>query len=166
VWSGTWGSPTSAYLDDGVYSTVTIAAKNTNYGGNYGGFNVASPIPVGSTINSVTAQAEFKVSTTASIANFGLVVQSPSGTNRGTETVNNSEPAADTVVTQVATGLTLADLANGTLFVRASARQGNNATSCTYSLDYVQVVVDYSLAPTVGPKQINYQSAVNRSYTW
>lgn len=155
--------------NDGVYATATIAAKNTIVSSRFGGFGVS--IPAGATINSVTCNAEMKVSTTASIAQLGVQLQSPSGTNRGTQTLDTTEPAADTVIVQTVPfatfGWVAADIANGTLFAVIEANQGNSATSCTYSLDYVQVVVDYTDAPTIDrSKKINYQAAVNRSYTW
>lgn len=149
-----WTNPNNATTvsnvnpNDGVYATATIAAKNTTVSSRFGGFGVASQIPAGSAINSVACNAEMKVSTTASIANLGVVLQSPSGTNRGTQTLNTTEPAADTVITQTVPfatfGWTAASIADGTLFAVVSAEQGNSATSCTYSLDYVQVVVDYT----------------------
>lgn len=145
-----WTAPTDAYTDNGVYATATIAAKNTTVSSRFGGFGVAASLPAGAVINSVVCNAEMKVSTTASIANLGVVLQSPSGTNRGTQTLNSAEPAADTVISQTVTfatfGWTAADIADGTLFAVISAEQGNNATSCTYSLDYVQVVVDYTIS--------------------
>jgi len=147
-----WTNPTNAYTDNAVYATATIAAKNTIVSSRFGGFGVS--IPVGATINSVTINAEMKVSTQASIANLGVQAQSPSGTNRGTQTLNTAEPLADTVISQTVLfatfGWTAADIANGTLFAVVSAEQGNSTTSCTYSLDYVQAVVDYTDAPT-GP---------------
>ena len=142
-----WTNPTNAYDDNAMYATATIAAKNIIVSSRFGGFGVS--IPGGAMINSVTCNAEMKVSTQGSIARLGVQLQSPSGTNRGTQTLDIAEPLADTVIIQTVLfatfGWTAADIANGTLFAVVSADQGNSATSCTYSLDYVQVVVDYSL---------------------
>lgn len=140
-----WTNPTNAYADDTSYATATIAAKTTVVASRFGGFGVQASIPSSSTINSVTAEAVFKVSTTASVARFDLQLEWPSGTLQGTQTQDATEPTTDKVITQaVAAGLTWANLADGTLFVRATADQGNSATSCTYSLDYVKVTVDYT----------------------
>lgn len=148
-----WTNPTNAYADDGTYATATIAAKNTVVSSRFGGFGVAGSIPGGASINSVTIEAQYKVSTSSSIARLGLQAQSPSGTNRGTQTLDTAEPLADAVVTQVVPfatfGWTAADLADGTLFAVIEANQGNNATSCTYSLDYVKVTVDYTVSNPV-----------------
>lgn len=152
-------NPTNAYTDNATYATAVIAAKNTSVSSRYGGFGVS--IPAGAIITSVVANVEYFVSTNGSIAQMGVQLQSPSGTGRGTEFNDTAEPLAQTVISQTVLSSsfawTAADIANGTLFVVVRANNGNNATSVTYSVDYVQVVVDYLLpqklfmAPMVAP---------------
>ena len=166
-----WTNPTNAYANDGVYATATIAAKNTIVSSRFGGFGVAGSLPGGASINSVTVNAEMKVSTTASIAQLGVQAQSPSATNRGTQTLDVSEPLADTVIVQTvlssAFAWTATDIADGTLFAVIEANQGNSTTSCTYSLDYVQVVVDYSLVSAPKQRSIgSNRSRLVRASSW
>lgn len=56
-----WTNPNNALLDDGVYA-VTAGTRNSNH--DIIGSSFAHSIPVGSTINSVTVEVEYKLSTT------------------------------------------------------------------------------------------------------
>jgi len=140
-----WTNPTNAYASDAVYATAA-PAKNASVTTDYGfpAFTTTD-IPAGSTINSVTAQILFKVSTTSSIATQGLQLNN-NGTLLGTEATNTAEPTADTVLTmQVTTGITLADLGTANL-VRSRVRgnRGNSTTAVTCSVDYAELTVDYT----------------------
>ena len=143
-------NPTDGYTDDGVYATAA-PAKNSTVSSDYGFPAFATgDIPDGSTINSVTAEIQFKVSVTTSIATQGLQLNN-NGTLLGTRQDDTTEPAADTLLThQVTTGVTLADLRNANfVLARVSAIRGNSSTAVTLSLDYVKLTVDYT--PSVFP---------------
>jgi len=146
-------NPTNAYADDAVYATAAPGAKNTSVTSDYGfpAFTTTD-IPDGSTINSVTAEIQFNVSTTSSIATQGLQLENGS-TLLGTEATDTTEPAADTLLThQVTTGIAQADLQTAnTVKARVRAGRGNSSTAVTFSLDYVKLTVDYTVAAVAVP---------------
>ncbi|MGB7595254.1 MAG: hypothetical protein WBL80_06790, partial [Erysipelotrichaceae bacterium] len=141
---GTNGSnflnPTNLRANDGVYCTVTAAAKNITSQIFLEGF--AHSIPAGSTINSIIANVERKMSTTSSIQSVAIQVYK-AAVAMGTKTTNTTEPSADTVLSNANTGAwTYDDLAN--LRVLLENIRGNSTVACTISYDYVSVTVDYT----------------------
>jgi len=82
-------------------------------------------------------------STTASIATLGAQAWVNSAAY-GSELVNSAEPTSDTTQTFSVSGLTRAQLLNGTFGVRVRASRGNSNTSFTASLDAVSVAVTYT----------------------
>ena len=128
------------------YSDV---AKNGTTSVRVGTFGFDSQIPVGATITNVTVSVEWKVSTIDSIATLGSQVY-VGGVARGTELVNTAEPTSDTVQTYTVSGLTRADLLDGTFEVQVRASRGNSNTVVTASLDAVTVTVDYTTGGGAG----------------
>ncbi len=141
-----WTNPTNAYADEGTYATCA-PGKNLTVNSDYGfpAFAVGD-IPNSSTINSVTAEVQWKVSTTSSIDTLGVQLHNPAGTGQGSETTTTTATTADSVATQqVTSGITLAALrVANTVVARVRASRGNTNTAFTASLDYVKVAVDYT----------------------
>jgi hypothetical protein len=139
-------NPSNAYADDGVYATAA-PAKNAEVSA-YFGFPAftTDEIPDGATINSVTTEFEYHVSTTASIAT--QYWQTFKGTmGLGTEQSDASEPLSDVIKThQVTTGITLTDLRTDD-YVRMRLRsvRGASNTAVTFYIDYVKITVDYTV---------------------
>jgi len=154
---GGWTSASNAYASDNAYATAT-AAKNQTTTLNVGTFGFGSAIPANATITNVTVSVEWKVSTTASIATLGAQLYA-AGVAKGSELVNTAEPTADTTQTFTVSGLTRADLLDGTLQIRVRATRGNSNTAFTASLDAVAVQVDYT-AP-VSPAAPTYDDNGN-----
>lgn len=150
-----WTNPTNGYTDNTVYATAA-PAKNGTIATRYGGFGF-DVIPSGATINSVTLEVQWKVSTTGSIATLGAWAY-VSGAAYSTELVDSAEPTADTIRTKAYAGLTRDQLVDGTFQIRVRASRGNTNTAFTGSLDYVKVTVDYTDPPpvpqTITPNQI------------
>jgi hypothetical protein len=140
-----WTSPANATADDGVYSTAAPAKNGTVTGDwDFVAFSDAE-IPVGSTINSVTIETQWKVSTTSSVATFG-VRGVLNGTAEG-EWMDTTEPTADKITTMTFDGVipTEANLKTaGNVVVRARGTRGNSTTAVTFSLDYVKITVDFT----------------------
>ena len=137
--NGTWTNPDNAKGDDGVYAVVA-GSRNTNI--DIIGSDFTNSIPAGSTINSVVAEVEYKLSTTAS-AWTGTLQAQKAGTLSGTAITTTTEPTTDTVWTNSTTGTwSYADLANAQVLLRI--RQTSN-TACNYSVDYLAITVDYTI---------------------
>lgn len=153
---GTWtpNPPTVANLNanDANYNAITGSSKNTAIGElDCNTFGFDSSLPVDATINTVTINARWKVSTTSSVANLGVAPKV--STNTGTKQQVTSEPTVDTLSTFSSVARpgggswTRADLLNAVFSVRLYADQGNSSTSVTYSFGYIEVVVDYNTLP-------------------
>lgn len=160
-------NPTNAYADDGVYATAS-PGKNafvvTDFG--FPAFTT-SEIPDGSTINSITVECKFKVSTISSIANQTITPVNGS-TLLGAGTQDSTEPLTDKVITDtVVTGVTLDDLriANQ-VKARSTSNRGNSNTQVTFSIDYVKLTVDYTeAAPANTPISDSDSSTATESAT-
>lgn len=142
-----WTNPANATADDGVYAT-TAPGKNVTVTGDWDFAAItSSDIPDGATINSVTAEVQWKASQ-GSFNTMGLGVLS-GGAIVGSMVSVNPAPLSDTVQ-QLAYSVvpSLTDLRTaGTLGVRVSHRKGNTNNAYTGSLDYVSLTVDYTAAP-------------------
>lgn len=142
-----WTNATNATADDGVYATCA-PAKGSSVAGqwDFAAFSDAE-IPVGSTINSVTLEAQFKVSTTSSIATFNLA--NIVGGIAGTNLADTTEPLADKIVTN-ASWISTPNETNlktaGACIAAISGQRGNSNTGVTFSLDYIKITVDYTAA--------------------
>lgn len=147
--TGGYTDPSNGFADDGVYATAA-PVKNAEISAYWGfpAFSTAD-IPDGATIDSVTAEIEFKVSTTASVAEQFLQLFVVT-TAQGTEQSDTTEPTTDTLLQhQVTTGVTLADLRTAdTVRGRTRSRRGNSNTAVTFSLDYAKLTVVYSTVQT------------------
>lgn len=145
--TGTLIGGANLYADDGLYAT-TPGSRNANY--DIIGKNFGFTIPAGSTINSVTVEAEYKLSTTAS-AWTGTLQAQYDGTLRGTAATTTSEPLTDTIWTKSTDNgtWTVDELNNNLAQVLFRVRRTSN-TACTYSVDYLSMTVDYtpSIIPT------------------
>ena len=139
---GGWTNGANAYASDNVYAT-SAPNKNQTRTVLLGNFGFDSTIPAGATINSVTVSVEWKVSTTASVATLGAQAWVANAAY-GSELVNGAEPTTDTTQSFGVTGLTRAQLLNGTFQVRVRASRGNSNTGVTASLDAVSVAVTYT----------------------
>jgi hypothetical protein len=140
-----WSNPTNAYADDGVYTTLSFPYSSPSY---LYLFNFAFNLPTFAVINSITVEAKFKVSTTASTANFRLAVTKGT-TLRGTELVDSTEPTSDKIVTLTTVGSwTASELNDNTASgfqVRVGGDRGSSMTAVTGSVDYVKVSIDYTI---------------------
>lgn len=144
-----WTNPANATADDAVYATCA-PAKNATVTGDwdFAAFTDAE-LPVGSTINSVTIETQFKVSTASSVATYHH--QPLNNGVAGTDATDTTEPTADKIVTNAAfsTVPTETDLKTaGRIVARAAGQRGNNNTAVTFSLDYAKVTVDYTAPVT------------------
>ena len=128
-----WTNPNNAKLDDGVYAT-TGGTRNSNHDLIASSFSHF--IPAGATINSVTVEVQYKLSTASSASTLTLQAQK-SGVLSGTARAITTEPLTDTVLTNANTGTwSVADLANARVLFRV--RRTSN-TACTYSVDYIAI---------------------------
>lgn len=118
---------------------------------------VFSEIPAGSTINSVSVKVQWKESTTSSIATLQSTMFADNGSGSpdqatalsaspGVQRDSAHEVTVDTDDTYSATP-SLAQLQQG-VWVRVQALRGNSNTACTFSLEYIQVTVDYTAPAT------------------
>lgn len=151
VGTNNWTNPNNATADDGTNYATCEPAKNNSVIGDwdFAAFSDGE-IPVGATINSVVVRSNYKVSVTSSIASLGV---SP-GNNGSfdTEETDTSEPLADANydvtfnTTPSETDLKTA----GRLVARIRGIRGNSNNAVTFSLDYIELRVDYSVA---GPRK-------------
>lgn len=124
--------------------TATLRCPGCNGFGTLGKFGFDWTIPANATINSVSVDVEWKVSTTDSIATLGARAY-VNGAAVGTELVNTAEPTADSTQSFTVPGLTRAQLLDGAFQIRVRATRGNTNTAFTASLDAVSVTVDYTV---------------------
>ncbi len=131
----------NAYATDNTYATA-VPGTNSTISSYFGGFDFASYVPDGSTINSVHVYIERKMSTTASTAS--TVAQGYDGSTAiGSLEEDTSEPTSDTVW-DVTISPTLAQVRSADFRILVGAKRGTGATGYTMSLDVVYVVVDYT----------------------
>lgn len=143
-----WTSSANAYADDSAYATA-LPAKNASVTSDFGvpAFTT-SDIPDGSSIDSVTAEIQYKASVTTSTgAVIGLQLKNTS--------LLSTEATAGMVLTdtlltkQVTSGIALADLriANQ-VQARVRGFRSSSNTAITWSVDYVKITVAYTLGIT------------------
>lgn len=151
-----WTNPANAEAtsSDGFYATAA-PAKNATVSSDFL-FTFALSDFAGAAsssdvvIDQIVVTVRWKVSTTSSVATLGVIMRDRNlGANIGTETVDSSEPTADTTETQTVTsGITADRLISGFLAARVRATRGSTNTAFTASLDFVKVDVTYSIAVT------------------
>jgi len=112
-------------------------------------YNFDFQVPTGATINSITIETRYKLSTNASTATF--VMAATAGTTvRGTEYSDTSEPTTDTVRTTTNVGTWTVEELNSNLSsgfnIRIGGTRGSSNTAVTGSVDYVKATVDYTPA--------------------
>lgn len=140
-----WTNPVRALSDDGSYATLAFPKSSYTY--NYY-YNFDFQVPTGATINSITIESQYKLSTTSSTATY--VMACTQGTTvKGTQYSDTSEPTSDTVRTTTNCGTwTVADL-NSNLSsgfnIRIGGTRGSSNTAVTGSVDYVKATIDYTL---------------------
>lgn len=159
--NGAWTNPNNAHADDGSYATAA-PGKNQEFASVWSVPFSTSDIPNGSTVNSVTVEVQWKVSTTSSVATLRSTAFADSAqttvvsASPGLDTT--SEPTSDTIQTYAATP-SLAQLRD--LWVRAQVLRGNSNTAVTGSLDYLKVTVNYTDPPpaTTGTGSVSTPTA-------
>lgn len=144
-----WSYSSWAYSNDSLYATSAPSPANTDDTVTYGNFGFDSIIPGGSTINSVTIEVEWRVSTTISVATL-LVDALVNNVATGTQYSNATEPTSDTISSYVNDygSWTRADLLNGVFLVKLTCSRGTGKEGFTMYLDYVKVTVDYTVTNT------------------
>jgi len=143
-----WTNPTNAYADDGSYATAA-PAKNSSVTTDYGfpAFTT-SDIPAGSTINSVTAEFQYKTSATGVTGELVGIQLNNNGTLLDSESTFTPATGDTTSTLSNITAVAQADLQTANQFkVRVRSAKGNTNTSVTHSVDYVKLTVDYNAPP-------------------
>jgi len=143
-----WTSPTNAYADDGSYATAA-PGKNSSVTTDYGfpAFTT-SDIPSGSTINSVTAEFQYKTSATGVTGELVGIQLNNNGTLLDSESTFTPATGDTTSTLSNITAVAQADLQTANQFkVRVRSAKGNTNTSVTHSVDYVKLTVDYNAPP-------------------
>lgn len=155
--SGSWSNPTNVQAKDGAVASSTIAAKNTTASRDCGGFGFSTAVlPDAATITKVEIRPKWRVSTNASIATLRV-----NGKVSSTVLANHDNTSEPTTLTEQTFDVTAdrswapADFRDGTFFVRFNAVQGNNATSCTYEFDSIEVQVTYTVVNTL--EQVSFR---------
>lgn len=148
VGTNNWTNPANATADDGSYATAAPGKNGSVIGDwDFAAFTDGE-IPVGATINSVTIRSQYKVSTTSSIASLG--VQAGNNAVFDTEETHTAEPTTDfnfDIVYNTTPSITDLKTA-GRLVARDRAIRGNSNNAVTFSLDYVELRVDYTPSQT------------------
>lgn len=138
-------NPNNAHADDGSYATAA-PGKNTTLATKYQNFGFDSLIPPGAKILKVQLIYQWKASVTNSIAT-GRTYYKISGA-AGSNNDDTTEPAADTTRTYDVTSARAwkrSDLLDGTFEIVLAAVQGNSSNAVTFSFDYVQAEVTYTM---------------------
>lgn len=136
-----WTNANNALTDDSVYAT-TNGTRNSNHDIIGSGFDLSS-IPDGSTINSVALEVKYKLSTTSSTWTGTLSAVKNGSLDNGTAITTTTEPTVNTVWRNTGTGSYTKDtLAQLEVLFRV---RRSSFTSCTYSVDYLAIEVDYTV---------------------
>ena len=164
VGTNNWTLPLNALTDDGVLYATCAPAKNASVIGDWD-FEAFTDgeIPPGSTINSVTMRAQYKVSTTASIASLG--VQNGNNGAFDAEETHATEPLTDTNFDTVYNSApSITDLKTaGRLVARIRGIRGNDNDAVTFSLDYIELRVDYTNNSVTGTSAITLNAITSSS---
>ena len=140
-----WTNPTYAFSADNNWTYASPSAYST-YEYLLTNFGFDSAIPVEAVINSVTLEVKWRISTASSQAEIGVCAY-VSGAVSGDELTEYNSPTTAQIRTTTNTGITSrTQLLNVNFRVRLRASQ-ISTTACTFYVDYVKVVVDYSVPP-------------------
>mgnify|MGYP001615833301 FL=1 len=147
VSTNNWTNPENATADDTTYATCAPNKKGEVIGDwDFLAFADAE-IPVGSTINSVVIRSNYKVNTNASIGSLG--VEAGNNTVFDARESDTTEPLADANY-DVTYNITPSETdlkTTGRLVARIAGIRGNSNTAITFSLDYIELRVDWSTPP-------------------
>jgi len=144
----TWASTANAYdgavgTTPATYATYVNASRSTTGSITIGGYSFSGAV---GTINSVTAAINHKETSTSVISNVTVQLQDSTGANIGSAVAATRATTAATNTLTLGTP-TLAQVQAG-LRVLVSVVRSNSTTSTTFSLDYVDLTVDYTPPPT------------------
>lgn len=137
----------------GTYATAA-PGKNQEFASVWPFVFGSTDVPDNASVDSVTVKVQWKVSTTSSVAEIRSSLFADSAQAAALSAVpgvaRTSEPTVDTDDTYTASTLPdISQLRNG-LWVRVQALRGNSNTAVTFSLDYIQVTVAYTVLPVQG----------------
>ena len=157
---GTFSNLTNAYADDANLANCLSVTRSQNHTVRYYNFDMG--IPLGSIINSVNVEVEWKVDTTASVATLSLQI-AKGVTKQGSALTNTSEPTSLTTESTSTNGTwTAAELNDNTsgtgLSVIMSFTQGADNDDINFSWNYLKITVDYDPP--------SYQTFTKVSGTW
>jgi hypothetical protein len=158
----TWASTANAFdgtvgTNPATYATWVNAARSTVGQITIGGYTFSGVGP-GETINSVTAAIRHLETSTSVVSSVTVQLQTSTGTNIGSAV---AVPArSTTAITHTLTlGTPTAAQVNAGLRVLVSVTRSNSTTSTTFSLDYVDLTVDYTPIAGVGSSSGTYAFA-------
>lgn len=145
-----WTSPANAVSDNAVYATCA-PAKNAHVLGDwdFDAFTGAE-IPAGSRITQVRLRFQYKVSTTGSITDATFTNVKGGVTDASTNDATKPTADKDVTVTFLTTPTEAELKTAGLIVARADAHRGNTTTAATFSLDYIELQVDWAPVDT-GP---------------
>ena len=150
VVGGSWSNPTYVYADDGSYTVITPAQTTSGLI-----LEVKFPslgIPTGSTINSVLIRTQCKVSDTGAYITAYLRAMYD-GADVGSVASREMDTTSDITFDCTTAGTWTVDKLNDG---KAGAYINPNrvaATSSTFSVDYIKIMVDYT--PPAVPISVN-----------
>ena len=156
--TGSWTSLGNFFATDGAEAACSIAAKNTSSVARLLNFGfTTSVIPADATVDQVLMRCVWRVTTAASvIANLNAMVL-VSSVGLLAAHVNTAEITTLTTNTFDITGDTAwepAHFRDGTLEVRATPYNGNDASDPFYRYDSISLDVFYTPAPVVAAQSI------------
>lgn len=152
----------NAYANDGIYATITSADNNSTHYVQYAGFDFSS-IPLGSVINSISVEVEYKFSVSSAPVSMSIQAYNGNSTVVGTAITDANQPTIDTIVTNADIG-TWDITSLGNIQVRVNYIRPNTKTSRDMYIDYVGVTVDYS-APLEAIIDVPVVTASGMMYT-
>ena len=158
VSTGSWTNLGNIFATDGSEAACSIAAKNTSSVARLLNFGFSTGVlPADATIDQVLMRCVWRVTTAASvIANLGARVYVTSVGLLSTH-INSAEITTLTTDTFDITGDTAwapAHFRDGTLEVRATPYNGNDASDPFYRYDSISLDVFYTPAPVVAAQTI------------
>ncbi|HNX81679.1 MAG TPA: hypothetical protein PKL77_05990 [Candidatus Omnitrophota bacterium] len=150
VVAGSWANPTYVYADDGSYTVITPAQITSGLI-----LEVTFPnleIPAGSTINSVLVRTQCKVSNTGAYITAYLRAMYD-GADVGFVASQQMNTTSDITFDCTTVGTwTVAKLNDGKAGAYINPYRVS-ATSSTFSVDYIKIMVDYT--PPAAPVSVN-----------
>lgn len=138
VSAGNWTGAANTYASDNAYATYTLAATNTDYPFEVGGFDFSS-VPADSIVESVTVLVENKASATSNATMSAQLFDGATPIGAATALTLGT---ADADRTFVVTGVTLTQLKSANLKVRVTGRKSTSQAR-TLSVDRVALTASY-----------------------